>query len=84
MKMMREELSRKVIEALAEQGDVQPVELEPKLYRVIDPDALNRLFAPTSDGRPRTNGYVVFDFDWCRVRVEADGTVSVERREKVS
>jgi hypothetical protein len=52
--------------------------MEANLNDVIHPDALNRLFADTHDGRPRTGGTLTFEFAGCRVTVEGGGEVRVD------
>lgn len=67
----------RVLERVAEQRGVDPVELPP-LYESIDPDALETLFAPAGT-RSRNAGRVTFEYAGCRVTVGTDGTVLVER-----
>lgn len=76
--MTERELSRIVVEAVAEDKGVPPLEVEPSLYTVCDPDALNKLFSPSPTGHPRSEGFVVLYLDDRRVTVYADGTVSVD------
>lgn len=71
-----ETVSKTVVEAVSEAEGVQPEELTPPLYEVIDPDALGRLFAATSDGT-RRHGTVNFVYRGYEVTVRDDGTVSV-------
>lgn len=75
-----ENLSQLVVEALANAEGVPPAKLDPPLFEVIDPDALNRLFADTPSAA-RLNGRVAFDYNDYRVFVEEDGYVSVEPKE---
>lgn len=65
-----------ITEVVAASTGADPSELRP-LYEVVDPDALDRVFAPTnSDGERTTRtGHVVFRYEGCRVRVTADGCV---------
>ena len=72
-----ESLVETVLTAVAEQEDTSPTALEP-LYDVIDPDALNRLFAPTNGGEARTLGRVVFSYCGYEVTVSSDSSVCVE------
>lgn len=51
-------------------------ELEP-LYDVVDPDALDQLFQPKSDGTPRPGGELTFAYNGCEVTVRAGGDVIV-------
>jgi hypothetical protein len=69
--------SERVIDAVADATDSDPTDVGP-LYHVVDPDALDRLFAPTHRGACRT-GHVQFTFGGCEVTVRADGEIEVER-----
>ena len=71
--------SQRVIEAVSETTGNDPTEVGP-LYHVVDPDALDRLFAPTP-GSGRTGGLVSFTFEGCDVVVRADGEIEVTERE---
>lgn len=46
------------------------------LYRAVDPDALDALFAARTDGTRREGGMVSFSVAGCTVTVYADGTVT--------
>ncbi|WP_126664839.1 HalOD1 output domain-containing protein [Haloterrigena salifodinae] len=74
-------LSFEVISAVAEQEGIDPVEIEPPeydaLYDVINPEALDSLFAPREDGSSRGSGRVEFVFCGYRVVVTSDGNVDV-------
>ena len=50
----------------------------PPVYNVVDPDALNSLFAPRSDGTARVDGTVTFTYRGYEFSVAADGDVTVE------
>lgn len=65
-------MSQTVVGAVAEATDADLLALEPRLYEVIDPDALDRLF----DGKGST-GEVEFRMAGCTVSVHADGRVVV-------
>lgn len=70
--------SEEVIRAVAEETGTDPTEVGP-LYHVIDPDALDRLFAPT--GRTsRSNGRVEFTFAGCDVVVRGTDEIEVTER----
>lgn len=47
------------------------------LYDVVDPDALDQLFQPKSDGTPRPGGELTFAYSGCEITVRADGDVIV-------
>jgi hypothetical protein len=66
-----------IVRAVAEVGDVDPDDLAVALNDVVDPDAVDRLFAPRADGTARQGGELSFTFAACRVTVEPDRTVVV-------
>lgn len=68
-------VSRAIVEAIADKEGLDPVELTPPLYEVIDPDALERIFADTS-----TVGSVTFTYENYEVTVRSDDHISVEKR----
>ncbi len=74
-------VSLAVIDAVAEREGVDLTEIEPpeyeSLYSVINPEALDALFAPREDGSPRANGRVLFHFCGYEVTVTDDGTVEL-------
>ncbi|MFB6129826.1 MAG: HalOD1 output domain-containing protein [Salinigranum sp.] len=61
-----------VVEAVAAAAEVSPADVDPPLAAAIDPDALDRLFAPDTDGR------VTFPYAGHEVTVTSDGLVTVE------
>lgn len=75
------DVSQTVVEAVAEAEGVPPVELKSPLYDVIDPDALDQVFAERlTDGR--MSGRVTFSYNGYEVTVCGDGYVSVESQEE--
>ncbi|WP_424004915.1 HalOD1 output domain-containing protein (plasmid) [Haloarcula salina] len=68
----RFEPSEAVVEAVADAENVSPWELAPPLAYVVDPDALDSLFA-----RPETDGVVRFRYCGYTVSVLASGAVDV-------
>jgi len=70
-----DEVSYNVLEAVTESADVDPLSLEPRLSDVIDPDALNALFAG-----PSNKLRVQFEYGEFLVTVESDGETTVERQ----
>jgi hypothetical protein len=72
-----EQLSRLVVDAVAEAEGVDPLELAP-LYSVISPDALDSLFQPQfrMPGDP-AEGQVRFSYEGYEVRVSASGSVEL-------
>lgn len=73
-------ISQAVVETVAEAKGVNPLELTTPLYEVIDPDALDHLFATAStDGR--MDGKITFDYSGYEVTVWGSGYVVVEEKE---
>nr|WP_282594447.1 HalOD1 output domain-containing protein [Halomarina salina] len=64
-----------VIEAVATREEIEPMDLEPPLNDVIDPDALDALCRGES-----MNGFVVFSYCGYTVTVDADGSIEVEEQ----
>lgn len=69
-------VSKRVIAAVADALDVDPLELPP-LYDVVDPDALDQLFDHGSPAGGNGPGRVVFTMADCEVVVHSDGSVDV-------
>lgn len=71
-------LSEFVVESVAAVTNTPPTEITP-LYRVIDPDALNKLYEPTYDqSLRRGGGCITFTFEGCTVTVYWDGEIEIE------
>lgn len=71
--------SEAVIRAVAILNDVDPTDLAP-LSEVVDPDALDALFAPNASGISRnTNGHILFNYDAYYVRVDSSGQITVQQ-----
>ncbi|WP_246999626.1 HalOD1 output domain-containing protein [Halosolutus gelatinilyticus] len=77
--------SQSVVETIAAVEGISAEELGPPeyepLHTVVDPAALDALFARRTDGRPRSSGTVSFAYCGYEVTVERDGSVSLEDRE---
>lgn len=69
-----ENVSETVVRALADAKGVDPMELDVRLYDVIDPDALDALFASDGVSESRRVSFTVGD---CRVAVDGSGCVHV-------
>jgi len=66
-----------IVEAVADREGVDPSHLDPPLYQVVDPEALETLVG--SGGRPGDHPVTVqFEYAGYRVVVESDGTLEVE------
>lgn len=66
-----------IVHALASIADTDVSQGEFSLYDSVDPDALERLFAPKADGSPRTGGHVAFTALDHEVYVYANGDVII-------
>ncbi|MFB6309338.1 MAG: HalOD1 output domain-containing protein [Haloarculaceae archaeon] len=73
-------ISRKVVEAVARKEGVSPVEVNPPLYEVVDPDALDQFFEDSAIAG-RMEGTVAFTYDGYEVSVHGDDDISVDVRE---
>ncbi|RKD93354.1 HalOD1 output domain-containing protein [Halopiger aswanensis] len=67
-----ESLTVQLVQAIADAADVDPVDLSPPLYDVVDPEALEALFAPTDGGTTR-RGRIEFSYAAYRVTVSVAG-----------
>jgi len=65
--------SHDVLREVTQVHGVSPVELTPPLGSVVDPDALDAMFAEDSD----TTGQVSFEYAGCLVTVHSDGDIDV-------
>ncbi len=70
-----EEICTVVVNAVADAHGVHPLDLEPKLYDVIEPDALADLWS-ANDSPPRSLE-ISFSMAGCEVVVNGDGRVLV-------
>lgn len=71
-------LGTTVVETVAGAAGVTPSEIQTCLYDIIEPDALDALFAPKEGGEDRTDGTVSFSLHGHYVTVSADGVIEVE------
>ena len=73
-----DELSETIVSAVASVLGSEPTDLSP-LYEVVDPDALNRLYAPTPTAHMRPGGgCLTFSYNGCLVTAYWDGAVEIE------
>ncbi|WP_226481510.1 HalOD1 output domain-containing protein [Natrinema amylolyticum] len=74
--------SQAVIEAVADAEGVPPTAVSPpdyqSLHAVVDPSALDALFADRPSGANRPGGTVSFSFCGYDVTVDQDATVTLE------
>ncbi|WP_424020018.1 HalOD1 output domain-containing protein (plasmid) [Halorientalis pallida] len=73
------ELTTTLAHAIADVTGFEVTETGFTLSDYVDPDALDRLFAPKSDGTPRTNGHLAFTIWNCQVTVYSTGQIVVTR-----
>lgn len=71
-----ESLTAEVLAAVADREGVDPIDLEPPLHDVVDPDALEALFSDSIDGTAREGVSAEFVYRGHRVLVDG-GTVHV-------
>lgn len=71
-----ESVSAAVIDAVAEANGVDPLDLEPRLNDIVDPDALERLFRYGAAGESPSSGRIVFRMAGCEVVVHGAGRVT--------
>ncbi|WP_433634043.1 HalOD1 output domain-containing protein [Halomicrococcus sp. NG-SE-24] len=67
-------LKTAIVTHIAAKKDIDPTTLDP-LYDVINPEALEALFAPQFDGTPRTDGRIVFAYSGYRVTVTSEDDI---------
>ena len=70
-------LTTTIVHALASIAEVDVSQGEFSLYDSIDPDCLERLFAPKADGTRRCGGHVAFTALGHEVYVYADGDIVI-------
>ena len=71
-------LSTTVVHALADCLGTDVTDGRVSLYDAVDPDALDRLFRPRHDGRPRSGGSLSFTVRDHYVTVSSDGEILIE------
>ena len=76
-----ESVSTTVIRALADTREECPAEMTPRLYEVLDPDALDRLFESGGGGTDGSGPRVSFSFGDYRVVVDGSRRVFVSEHD---
>lgn len=66
-----------IIEAVATRADVDETELPP-LHESVDPDALDALVGHWTNGAPRSDGHIRFQYYGYTVVLHADGQLVIE------
>ena len=69
--------STRIVTRIAAAEGVEPTALEPPLYDVVDPDALDRLVESSADGPIDADATITFTYHSYRVNVDGAGTVDV-------
>jgi len=69
-------ISTLVIEAVANEADVSPTDLDP-LYNVVDPDCLDHIFHDPNFVREPETSRIEFVFEGYRVKIAGDRSVEV-------
>lgn len=70
-------LGTTVVTAVSEATGVPITEMDVELNDILDPDALDGLFADRFDGTPRDGGILLFSMMSCEIRIHGDGRVVV-------
>ena len=65
---------------IARREGVDPLDPDQRLDDVLDPDALDQLFASKQNGAPRQGGKVEFMCCSYEVRIESQNQVTIERQ----
>ncbi|ELY34215.1 HalOD1 output domain-containing protein [Halalkalicoccus jeotgali] len=68
-----EEFTTAIIEAIAAAEDTDPMDLDVRISEVVDPDALNTLFASTSD----RSGQFTFELAGYLICLSATGEITL-------
>lgn len=69
-----------IIDLISDLEGVDPVELSPPLYSVIDPKALDTLFRSASGDTPHPSGHIQFEYCGYEIRVQSDGEITILNR----
>lgn len=70
-------ISTRVIEKIAERRGIDPIEMHPHLYDVIDPDGLDQFFSEVMSNDEKGTAQVKFTCEQYTVRVEDSGEITV-------
>lgn len=71
-------LSTTLVIAAADARGVEPSDLQPQLYDVVDPDALDALFRSIRENARGSPVRLTFSEWGCRMTVDSEGLVEVE------
>lgn len=67
-------MSEKIVEMVAAREGVDPVDLDPRLYQAVDPDALDQLF---QSSREDADLEVAFTYSGYEIVARSDAELSV-------
>lgn len=70
-------LSESVVRAIAEAEGIEPERVASRIYDVVDPDALDRLFESPNDQIPREDAQLTFRLDDYEVLIQGGELVMV-------
>lgn len=76
MVTLEQDMSSRIVEAVAAARDVDPTELRP-LYEVVDPDALDAFVASVAGEDGADSAIVRFEYEGETVLIRGDGSVRV-------
>lgn len=79
-----QDLDCRIVVAVADAQGVEPLELDERLYDVVDADAISKLFSSRPGAGSPVRGEVSFTLDRCHVTVYDDLSVTVRTREDVA
>ena len=78
-----ESVSMAVVDVVSSAIDRDPRSLRP-LAEILDPDALDALFAPRENGEQRPGGEVTFVYSGCRVTIQNGEYITVQQLHSVN
>lgn len=74
-----ESVSARILQGVAAVTDTPPTDLDPPLYEVINPEALDDLWEPLSGDALRDgSGHLTLSLYGCTVRLYHDGTIEID------
>lgn len=72
-------VSTTIVEGVAAVTNTPPMEFDPTLYEVVNPDALDKLFQPlTGDVLRDGSGQLTFELEGCTVVLDWSGRIKIE------
>lgn len=78
-----ESVSTLLIEGIAAVTDTPPTDLDPPLYEIVNPEAVDTLWEPLRENRLRHGrGHLTLPIYDCTVTLYSDGTIKIELSEE--